>query len=352
MRFHVISLPHTQTTKDFVVCAFTEKVRKFCNMMKARGHEVILYAGEQNEANVDELVTCITEKERLASLEGKHYVDASFDYAHEPWVSFNNNAIKGLKERLQPQDFICLIGGLAQKQIADAFPDHMSVEFGIGYGGTFAKYRVFESYAWMHTIYGTSNTNANAIDGNYFDAVIPNYFEVEDFPLVEKKEDYCLFIGRLTERKGYQVAAEVCEYMKVPLKIAGHGTPPKYGEYIGLVGPKERADLMGKAKAVFVPTQYIEPFGGVAVEAMLCGTPIITTDWGAFSETNLHGVTGFRCRTFQEFCDAVLMVGQLSPAKIRRLAEKRYSFETVGRQYERYFERLLTLWGDGWYTKH
>lgn len=350
MRFHVVSLPHTQTTKDFVVCAFTEKVRKFCNMMTDRGHEVILYAGEQNEARVSELVACITEEERVAFLDGKHYVNADFNYNLPTWVNFNNNAIEGIKKRAQKEDFICLIGGTAQKQIADALPDMMSVEFGIGYGGTFAKYRVFESYAWMHTIYGTSNPNANAIDGNYFDAVIPNYFELDDFP-EHNEQDYFLFIGRLIDRKGFQVAAEVCEYLQVPLKIAGGGDPPKYGEYVGLVNAEERGKLMAGAKAVFVPTQYIEPFGGVAIEALLCGTPIITTDWGAFTETNIDGFTGFRCRTFQEFVDATRKIESLDNSAIRAYAREKYSLEAIGERYEQYFNRLLTLWGDGWYTK-
>ena len=60
MRFHVVGLPHTQTTKEYVNCAFTEKVRRFCLMMKDLGHEVYLYAGEENEAPCDELITCIS----------------------------------------------------------------------------------------------------------------------------------------------------------------------------------------------------------------------------------------------------------------------------------------------------
>ncbi len=60
-------------------------------------------------------------------------------------------------------------------------------------------------------------------------------------------------------------------------------------EYIGCIGPKQRAKEMGQAKAVFVPTESAEPFGNVTVEAQFCGTPVITTDWGAFPETAEHG---------------------------------------------------------------
>lgn len=63
MRFHVISLPHTNTTKEFVWCAYTEKVRRFCNMMTSLGHTVYLYGGSENEAEVEEFISCITEEE-------------------------------------------------------------------------------------------------------------------------------------------------------------------------------------------------------------------------------------------------------------------------------------------------
>ena len=58
---------------------------------------------------------------------------------------------------------------------------------------------------------------------------------------------------------------------------------------------------LARRGSVRVPTYYIEPFGGVAVEAQLCGTPVITTDFGAFPETVQHGITGYRCRTYKQF---------------------------------------------------
>lgn len=348
MRFHVVALPHTQVSEAFSACAFNEKVRKFCIMMKSLGHEVYLYAGDQNEAPCDELIVCITEQERVRSLGGKHYTQASFDSRLPHWLRFNSNVIDGIKNRCRQRDFICVIGGYAHKPIADAFPAMMTVEFGIGYPGTFAKYRVWESYAWMHTCYGASGSPAS-VDGMWFDAVIPSYFEPEKFPFRSDKDDYYLFVGRMIDRKGVHIASELCERLGRRLILAGPGDPPKYGEYVGEVGPERRGELMAGARALLMPTVYIEPFGSVAAEAMLCGTPVITTDWGAMTETVVNRVSGFRCRCFAEFCAAMDAVNDLDPARIRNLALSRYSLDVVKHQYQAYFARLESLWGDGWY---
>jgi glycosyltransferase involved in cell wall biosynthesis len=348
MRFHVVALPHTQVTKDFTSCAFTEKVRRFCKMMTDLGHEVVLYAGEKNEAPVTEHVVCISEDLRAAAVGDKHYTTASFDINLPHWQVFNATVINKMRERLEPKDFICLIGGYAHKPIADAFPRHTSVEFGVGYGGVFSKYRVFESYAWMHAIYAGHN-NPTAVDGQFFDGVIPGYLEPEMFPEGKGDGDYYFFIGRIIDRKGYRIAQEVCERLGKRLILAGPGEGSGYGEFIGNVGPEQRAELMGGAIALFAPTLYIEPFGNIAIEAQVCGTPTITTDWGAFTETNINGLTGYRCRTLADFVRAAEDVKSLDRAAIRQHAIDRYSLDVVGKQYEDYFYRLLTLWDDGWY---
>jgi glycosyltransferase involved in cell wall biosynthesis len=108
---------------------------------------------------------------------------------------------------------------------------------------------------------------------------------------------------------------------------------------------------MSRAHAVLVPTLYLEPFGGVAVEAQMCGTPVITTDFGAFPETVEQGVTGFRCHYLGEFLDAVARCGDLDRGRIRDRAIQRYSLTVVAQQYQAYFERLALLWGAGWHSE-
>lgn len=323
-------------------------------MMKdIMGHTVYLYAGEHNDAPCDEHVSCISEAERLEILGGKHYTAGSFDYGLPHWRAFNSRAAEAIRRRAGPRDFICIIGGLAHKQIADALPGMMTVEFGIGYGGTFSKWRVWESYAWMHTCYGAENPrNPNGIDGKWFDAVIPGYFEVEKFPYRAQKDDYFLYVGRMIERKGVHIAAEVCQKAGVRLIMAGAGEHiPSYGEYVGHIGPDQRGRLMSGARALIMPTTYIEPFGNVAVEAMACGTPVISTDWGAMCETVKDGVTGFRCRTFAEFRAALDDVATLKPKAIRQHAIDNYSLPVIAKKYDRHFRRLSQLWAEGWYAK-
>jgi glycosyltransferase involved in cell wall biosynthesis len=351
MRFHVCALPHTNTTKEFISCAYTAKVINFCRMMVDRGHEVYLYGGVENEAPCEEHVVCVSEEERSAHVGAAHFTSASFD-GHLPfWRKANAQMAEAIRERAHTQDFVCVIGGVAQKQIADLLPTLITVEFGVGYGGTFSKYRVFESYAWMHTVYGAETRgNPHAADGNWWDTVIPGYLDPDQFPFSAEKDDYYLFIGRLIERKGAHIASEVCRHLNKRLVVAGQGTPPLGSDYVGVVGPEERGILMSRAKAVFVPTIYVEPFANVHVEAQACGTPVITTDWGVFTETVENGVNGFRCRTFKEFVSAAQAVSGLDALTIRDRAIARYSLNAVGAMYENYFNRLGTLWGDGWYA--
>jgi glycosyltransferase involved in cell wall biosynthesis len=351
MRFHVVALPHTKVTKEFFSCAYTEKVYGFCNMMTSLGHEVYLYAsGDRTDANVTDFIPCLSEDLRIAAVGNNHYTSASFDNTLPHWKEFNRNAINTIARHIEQKDFICLIGGLAQKPIADAFPDHMSVEWGIGYSGTFAKYRVFESNTWRSAVYA-QHRNAADVDINFYDSVVNGYYNKDEFPWQLEKEDYYLYFGRMTQRKGVDIASQACEAAGVRLIMAGSGSYiPKYGEYIGEVGASDRAKLLGGAIAAFSPTLYHEPFCNSHIQAMAVGTPVITTDLGIFTETVQSGFNGFRCNTLAEFVKATEQVKSLDPRKIATDTYAKYSTDMIRYKYDRYFNRLLTLWDAGWYT--
>ena len=350
LRFHVLSLPHTQVTEEYFSCAYTAKTHGFVRMMTSLGHEVYLYAGEETTSNPTELITCISEEQRAKAVGNNHFTSTSFDNTLEHWQIFNGNAIKEINKRIQPKDFICIIGGLAQKPVADAFPENISVEYGIGYSGVFSNYKVFESNTWRSAVYSQWK-NAASVDIQFMDQVINPYFDPNMFSMQLEKKDYYVYLGRLTQRKGIDIASQVCEHLGVELILGGTGDyRPKYGTYIGNVKAEDRAALLGGALGAFSPTLYLEPGCNSHLEALAVGTPVLTTDLGIFTETVKNGFNGYRANTFAEFIKAAEDVKNLDYRAIATDAYARFSMDMIRYQYNRYFERLLTLWGAGWYT--
>lgn len=317
-------------------------------MLRDLGHTVFLYASEENEAPCDELITVISKEEMntLLDFDKCEYQHAWIDERSPIWQLANPRMIKEIAKRKQPRDFICLIGGASQKPVTDAHPDLMAVEYSVGYVGSYTPYRVFESTAWRHMTYGFQAK----WDGRFFDTVIPLFFDESEFEFREEKEPFVLYVGRLIDRKGISIAVKAAAGAGVKLKIVGHGPGVEVGnaEVVGKISWQERNDLMARAMAVLCPSIYVEPFNAVAVEAQLCGTPVISTDFGGFTETVEQGKTGFRCNYLGEFIQGIKQAPSLSARYIRDRAVDKYSMNRVKHQYQTYFDRLSLLWGSGW----
>ena len=358
-RFHAIGVPHTISNKDYVACAFTQKVVKFCKMMKDLGHEVIHYGHDKSDVECDENVG-VTNDEVLRGAYGDYdwkTQNFKYDLEDSAYKHFYKNCIEEVGKRKQKGDFLLCFWGWGHKQIADAHPDMLIVEPGIGYsGGIFAPYRVFESQSLMAAYYGMQAVHRPG-HFSWYDAVIPNYFDLDDFTYNDKKEDYFLCLGRIGSHKGVDIAIQATEAIGAKLKIAGQGSIfemgyskiPDHVEYCGYAGVEKRRELMSNAKAQFVLTTYGEPFGGTQIESMLSGTPIISTDWACFGELNLHGITGYRCRTFEHITWAAKNISNIKSINCREWAEN-FSLEKVGTMYEEFFYSISNIHnGQGWY---
>jgi len=338
-RLHVVSVPHTQLTDAYSWCAFTSLTKGFATMMHDLGNDVTIYSAG----------VCDAKGEHVAIDSGYEWTERvpPYEASHPGWKAFALKTIWEIGTRWQPGDFLCLAGGQVQQEIADFFPAMTCVEFIAGYQGVIERdnaFRVFPSYAWMHAVYGHLY-GATKADGRFYDAVIPHFVDEQ---ALGDGGDYLLYVGRLTERKGLEIVAGVAERTGLPLVVAGFGDEsliPNGAEFVGSVEPKQRTELMQGARCVLMPTLYLEPFGLVAVEAQMCGTPAVTTDFGAFTETV---DARFRCSTLAEFCDAATL--DVDRAALRESAIERFSPSVIGPKYQAYFEKLAGLWGKGWYS--
>lgn len=355
-RFHLPQLPHVVISDQTTSCAFSEKVRKFARMMRARGHEIVFYGHADSEVECDTHVI-VTDDAVLQQAYGDYdwrgtgYRHNTSDFAY---TEFNRRMIPEICQRGRAGDILCLPFGIGHEPVARAAEKlgMIPIETGIGHAtGSFAQWRIYESHAIRNAVEGALNSQ------NWYSRVIPNYFDPEDFEYQEHKQPWVLYLGRITHLKGITTCIQATAAAGVQLRIAGQGNLaavgydrlPDHVQFVGYADRELRRGLMSQASALIIATTYLEPFGGVQVEALLSGTPIITPGFGAFAEVNLHEQTGFQCWTLRDFVQALQRRTEIDPAACR-LHGLRYTLDRVAPQFERYFEDVQQVYSAaGWH---
>ena len=349
--FHVLGLAHQPVTTLVPSCAYTLKTVNMAKMLRANGNKVVLYhAGSfKAPAIADDYVQVVDDStmERLYGLKFYETYNQNWDQGDEAWKQFRRKAAQAISSRLSPDgiDVVLASFGTAHEACCPPTAAALTIEMGVGYEGVFAARKVWESYAWQSYMQGQLKGSLS-LDR---DVVIPNYidptaFEFRDGP----REPWALYMGRVIQSKGVLQAKEACRLAGIPLKVAGKGDPQWIKdnldgvEYLGMVNKKGRRELLGRASALMCMTQYFEPFGGVAVEAAYSGLPVVSSDHGAFPETVIEGVTGYRVRDIYQAATALKQIDRIKQADCHEWG-KRFTLQAVWPRYERYFRHQISL---------
>ena len=359
MRIFVIGFAHTQTIdprdEDLVnVCPFTEQLWYFAKMMVDRGHEVIHIGmpGSVVPAGVEHVDGASEEVWRVlyGSRGPLEPFILSIDHAYgKHWHDFAAKVHEIILAR-GGEPYSSIVATLCPYEPAIKDLPQIVVEVGIGYPKAVSPFRVYLSNAWRHFHEGLEG---NWGGDKWYRQVIPLGLNLDLFgPVVptRDKQDFFLVQTRMLEPKGVRIAVQVARELQTPIILTGRGDAssfvaewPQGAKYAGISSLKVRRELMRSAKALLSPTRYVEPLGAVALEAMASGCPVISSDFGGFTETVVHGYTGWRCNTFDEYVWAARNADRIDPFTCRAWVERNHNFERVGAAYEEYFESLLRL---------
>jgi len=378
IRLHLLGLPHTITTDEYSHCAFTGKIKRFSPMMRSIGYEVYYYGNETSESGADVqfdilsldefnslrkssykiLSPDLTDKEVEDKLsDAKQFIGNLGNVTLPIFKIFNERLKVKLLEnyRSKTTDIVCLPFGPGHEDAIKDL-DFVCVESGIGYDNAYKNYRIYESYAKMH--YDLSRCKKKH-DNYWF--VCPNYYDITEWPFNDTPiKNKIGFFGRICDVKGMYIIVDIArKFPNIEFIICGQGDFSTYPYLPNLIYQpplhgKDRGKYLSSLTALLAPSNFLEPFCGVSAEAQLCGTPIITHDFGALVENVEQFKTGLRCHTLSDFCYGIQMAidGKFDRKYIHQRALKLFDMYKIAKKYDYTFKSINDIHNgtNGWYS--
>jgi glycosyltransferase involved in cell wall biosynthesis len=169
-----------------------------------------------------------------------------------------------------------------------------------------------------------------------------------------RSKGYLAFLGRMSPEKSPDVAIRIAKEVGMPLRMAAKVDllDQEYFEteivplladpliqFIGEITDHEKAEFLGNACAVLCPYQP-ESFGLVLIEALACGTPVVTYRHGSFPELIDHEATGFLCANEREMMQAVRCIDEIDRSRCHRVFEERFTAKHMTTRYVQVYERM------------
>jgi glycosyltransferase involved in cell wall biosynthesis len=206
----------------------------------------------------------------------------------------------------------------------------------------------------------SEHTRAQWAGAGITSTVLSNAVDPDAWPLGPGGDDLVWF-GRIVEEKAPHLAIEVAERLGMPLVLAGRIGDERYAEehilprlsdsirYVGHLSPEQLADLVGRSACSIGTPAWEEPFGLVAPEALMCGTPVASFAVGGVGEI-ADGSTGMATAPRGDVAGLSVAVAELVARSktepgfreaTRASAVARFSLTGRIAQLETHFARLM-----------
>ena len=174
-------------------------------------------------------------------------------------------------------------------------------------------------------------------------AFVYNGLDPAEYIFRRRKEQWDLFLGKLHSDRGYHWAVDAAKRTSRALIIAGGWRPSFTGgiKYVGEVDGKRKAVLLARARCLWMPAQWDEPFGLPTIESLFSGTPVLGTGRGALPEILTPDV-GAISTTLEEMIVAAQTIGTRSPEACRARAERHFTHLKMAESYVRMYEAMTS----------
>jgi glycosyltransferase involved in cell wall biosynthesis len=187
-------------------------------------------------------------------------------------------------------------------------------------------------------------------------AVIHHGIDVASYPFGAGDGGYLVFLGRMSEEKGAHRAIEVARRAGRRIVLAAKMWEPAERRYftervepllgpdaiyLGAVGGRHKLELLARAAALLNPIRWPEPFGLVMIEALACGTPVLSFADGAAPEIVEPGHTGFLCIDEDDMAAKLRLVPGLDRVQCRRRAATLFSTGRMVDSHLALYRRLI-----------
>ena len=357
MLVHILGVAHsiTAVSPKFhpnPTDAFATLTSYLAKLLHRAGYTVYVYAVEGSEVEECTEVVPVVSASTYHKVYGERddrLVNSYSDSENEAWSEFTTNAIaEVLKRRRGRDDIVCAMLGWAHEPTTTALKHCLPaiVEPTIGHPGSYSDFRVFCSYAWF---YSECARQGDTHPSDYY-CVIPHFLDKDHYPpkATSPIEPYAVYVGRVQFDKGLSAAVECTRVMKIKLVVVGNGHLPEaapgcdlsHVQCVGVLPLVPKRELLAGACCCFALSRYCEPWSLAALEAQFCGTPVLCSKFGGFTEFVVHGKTGFHCDTLGTVCHYFAQCTALNREEIRRHATQRYSIEAVSPMFLQYFDRV------------
>ena len=204
---------------------------------------------------------------------------------------------------------------------------------------------ILPAYARADSAY-VSISDADRADGLDYVATVHHGIDLAGLPFSPHGGPGLVAFGRVHPDKGTDAAIEIARLSGRPLTICGIVQDERYfmervvphvdGEqvtFLGSVGPKQRAEILGGSAALLHPISFDEPFGLSVVESMACGTPVVAYRRGSMPEVVDEGVTGFLVSNAAQAAQAIERIDTIDRAGCRTRVEQRFGADRMVTDY-------------------